>query len=144
VTVPRWLPLAVALALAAAFAAPTATGVGAVFTDAGTVGANDLTSDVLDPPTNFAAFPIALIRIDFAWTATPDAYAEGYHVYRATSAGGPYVEIAEVTPRASTAHSDSPGIGTFYYRVRAYAGSWESVGSATISCVALALAYVCV
>ena len=142
-TVPRWLPLALALALAAALATPAATGVGAVFTDAGAVGANDLTSDVLDPPTDFAAFPIALIQIDFTWTATPDTYAEGYHVVRATSAGGPYVEIAEVTPRTNTAHSDSPGIGTFYYRLRAYAGSWESVDSATISCVALALAYVC-
>ena len=64
---------------------------------------------------------------------TPDTYAAGYHLYRATSSGGTYTLVATITPRTTTTVVDDPGNGTFWYRLRAYFQSWESVDSNTVS-----------
>ena len=69
----------------------------------------------------------ATITVD--WTATTDTYATGHRVFRATSSGGPYTQIAEVTPQTTTTYVDSPAPGTYYYVVQAVAGTWTSVNS---------------
>ena len=48
---------------------------------------------------------------------------------RGTASGGPYSQIAEVTPRTTTTYTDSPADGTYYYVLRAFYQSWESVNS---------------
>lgn len=88
---------------------------------------NSISADTLDPPAGLAAGGTATVEL--TWTATPDAYATGYRVYRATASGGPYTEIATVTGQATTSYSDIPGTGTFYYVVRAYHSSWLSAAS---------------
>jgi hypothetical protein len=71
--------------------------------------------------------------VNLSWTATSSAWASGYRILRATSAAGPYSQIAQISPRTTTTYTDAPGAGTFHYRVRAYYGTttWESVDSNT-------------
>ncbi len=88
---------------------------------------NTLTTDALDPPTGLTATSGATITLD--WTATPDTYASGHRVLRSATSGGPYSQIAEVTPRTTTTYVDSPADGTYYYVVRAFYLSWESANS---------------
>jgi hypothetical protein len=101
--------------------------------------ANDaFTTDALDPPTSLAATGGSTVTL--TWTATTDTYAAGHSIYRATSAGGPYAQIAQVTPRTTTAFVDSPSTGTYYYRARAYFASWESADSNQVSAAVSAAA----
>ncbi|MCP3934560.1 MAG: hypothetical protein GY708_04215 [Actinomycetia bacterium] len=112
-------------ALAAALS--TVPHTSAAFTDITDNSGNALTSDTLDPPTSTAATGGADITID--WTATPDSYATGHRVYRSTSSGGPYTQIAQITPRTTVTHTDNPADGTYYYVVRSYYLGWESADS---------------
>ncbi len=103
---------------------PTALG---VFSSARLVSANAFSSDTLSPPTNLVATggcPIGL-----SWTATPKTYASGHRLLRGTASGGPYAQIAQVTPRTQTTYSDAVKAGTYYYVARAYFQNWESVNS---------------
>ena len=109
-----------------------ATVAGAAFGDPVTSTANLFATDTLDPPTALSA-TVAGTTVNLAWTATPDSYATGHRVLRGTVSGGPYTQIAQVTPRTTTTYADSPGVGTFYYVVRAYFQNWESVNSSQAS-----------
>jgi hypothetical protein len=98
------------------------------FTDTTETVGSSIAADVLDPPTALTATTGAAITLQ--WTATPDVYADGHRLLRSTTPGGPYVQIAETTPRTVETHVDSAPPGTYYYVVRAFAGAWESVDSA--------------
>src|SRR4030095_13748045 len=64
------------------------------------------------------------------WTATNDTYATGYEVYRSTTSGSGYAQVATVTPRTTTSTTNAPGAsGTFYYVLRSYFQNWRSVDS---------------
>ena len=69
-------------------------------------------------------------QIDLSWTAS--ATATGYYVKRATSAGGPYVTVAQVS---GTAYSDTSltASPTHYYVVSAINASGEGANSAEVS-----------
>ena len=67
--------------------------------------------------------------VNLSWDATDDDYASGHRVLRGTDSGGPYSQIAEVTPRTTTTYPDSPADGTYYYVLRAFYQSWESANS---------------
>ncbi len=95
------------------------------------VGDNTFSSDTLDSATGLGATGGSSINL--SWTATADTYAAGHRVFRATAAGGPYIQIAEVTPRITTTYTDNPAAGTYYYVVRAFYQSWESVNSNEVS-----------
>ncbi len=105
----------------------TAVSVYAIFTGSTSVTPNDFATDTLDPSSGLGATGGA--SIDLSWTATPDTYGSGHRVLRATTTGGPYTQIAEVTPRTTTDYTDSPADGTYYYVVRAFHQNWESVNS---------------
>jgi hypothetical protein len=122
----RLLPIALGLLLIG-LPAPTTL---ARYTDAA-VSTGTLRSDTLDPPTSLAAAGGSTIAL--SWAVTPDTYAAGYRLYRATSAGGTYTLVATIAPRSATSYVDDPGNGTFWYRLRAYVQSWESVDSNTVS-----------
>jgi len=99
----------------------------AVFTSSASNSSNALATDTLAPPTALTASGGASIVLN--WTATVKTYATGYHVLRGTADGGPYTQIAEVTPRTAVTYTDSPAPGTYYYVVRAYDQNWESANS---------------
>jgi hypothetical protein len=99
----------------------------AMFTTSAGVGSNNTTFDVLDPAPTLGAAGGSTATL--TWTITPDTYASGHRVFRGTASGGPYTQIAEVTPRATTMYVDSPASGTYYYVVRAFFQNWESVNS---------------
>jgi hypothetical protein len=105
----------------------TALSVYAIFTGSTSVPTNDFASDTLNPPTGLTATGGASASLN--WTATADTYASGHRVLRGTATGGPYTQIAEVTPRTTTTYIDSPAAGTYYYVARAFYQSWESINS---------------
>ena len=93
-------------------------------------------TDTLTPPTALSAAGGTTAML--TWTATVRTYATGYHVYRATALAGPYTLLATVTPRTTTMYTDAPAVGTYYYTVRAYYQSWESVDAGPVSAVVVA------
>ena len=117
----------IAFAVSAALVAPPMIQAQAAFTNAPDNTGNSWTGDTLAPPTGLTATGGATITLD--WTATIDSYATGHRILRSTSPGGPYTQIAEITPRTTTTHVDSPAAGTYYYVARAYYLGWESVNS---------------
>jgi hypothetical protein len=109
----------------------------AVMTDNETV-ASTFSTETLDPPTSFTATAALLLRVNLAWTVTVDARATGYQVFRATASGGPYTQVATVTPRSATTYQDTvPLPGQYYYVLRTYFGSWTSVTSNEASVIAV-------
>ncbi|HEU4760126.1 MAG TPA: hypothetical protein VFT91_09125 [Dehalococcoidia bacterium] len=126
----RWRALALATALVAV--ALSVFGTLALFTDTFVNGGNAFSTDTLDAPASVSAAPGAPApRVEVSWTATADTYAAGYRVRRATTSGGPYSPIAEVTPRTATTYTDTTVTGgtTYYYVVRSFYQSWQSADS---------------
>ena len=133
---PRWLTLATCLAalataVLALAATPSATRTGAYFNDVQAATAL-LDTDTLQPPTGLAA--TGGTSATLAWTSSPDAYASGYRVLRAIASGGPYSEIGTATPITATGYVDGPVIdGTYWYQAQTYAPSWESTAAGPVS-----------
>jgi len=109
----------------------------ATFVAASANPTNSFAADVLSGPTGLTA--IGGSDVQLSWTGSPDASVAGYRVFRSASSGGPYTQIAEVTPRTTTSHVDAPADGTYHYVVRAFVAGWESPqsneDSATVSTV---------
>jgi hypothetical protein len=100
----------------------------ALMTDTETVPAT-FTTETLDPPTNLNVSGPLLIKT-LTWTATVDTRATGYLVFRSATSGGPFTQIATVTPWTTTTYIDVVvGLGTRYYVLQSYYGSWTSVNS---------------
>ena len=116
-----------ALALGSAFASAT-------FGDPATSMSNVFSADVLNAPTALSA-TVAGTTVNLSWTGTSDTYASGHRVLRGTVSGGPYTQIAQITPRTTTTYANSTGGGTFYYVVRAYFQNWESADSNQVSAI---------
>ncbi len=115
---------------------PAGTSV-AIATDQETV-ASTITADVLDPPTNLlcnaglTTCSLAFVtKPTLTWTATPDTYATGYGVFRSTTSGSGYVQIAAVAGRTTTTYTDTTvsALTTYYYVVRSEAAVWTSAYS---------------
>ncbi|MDO8613335.1 MAG: hypothetical protein Q7R32_11020 [Dehalococcoidia bacterium] len=103
----------------------------AIWTGSFNNASNDFNTDTLNPPTSLAA-SVSGSSIKLDWTATPDTYADNYKVLRATAAGGPYSQIATVTPVTTATYTDSTAAaGTRYYYVlqTSEATNWLSVNS---------------
>lgn len=108
----------------------------AAFSDADTPTAT-VSTDTLAPPTSPSAS--GLVSVTVSWTATVRTYATGYRVYRATALAGPYSLVASVTPRTTTTYTETPALGTYYYTIRAYYQSWESIDAGPVSATVSAL-----
>lgn len=104
----------------------------ATLSDADTTTAT-FSTDTLAPPTGLSVTGGATAVLN--WTATAATYASGYNVYRATALAGPYSQVAAVAPRTTVTYTDSPPAGTWWYTVRAYYQSWESVDAVPVSTV---------
>ena len=124
---PRWalLPLLAILMVLATLAGTRVAF--ALFTNTQTVTGNAFSTATLAPPTGVTATGGASITLN--WTATTSTYATGYNVLRGTASGGPYTQIAQVTPRTTTTYPDTPAVGTYYYVLQSYVQNWLSVNS---------------
>ena len=131
--------LLLAAVLGAVAIAGSPRGLLALFRDPAPIAANVFSADTLNPPTAPAA--IGGQGVAISWTATADTYADGHRVFRATSSGGAYTQIAQVTPRTTTSYVDAPGAGTFYYVVRAFRVNWASANSSEVSAIVTQLLY---
>ena len=56
--------------------------------------------------------------VRLSWAGSSDSHLQGYHVYRSTSAGGPFVRVTE-NPVSGTSYTDNPAGGSYTYMVRA-------------------------
>ena len=106
-------------------------------TDAETVPST-FSTETLDPPANLNGSATLGLIVTLTWTPTVDLRATGYQVLRGTTSGGPYTQIATVTPRTTATYVDVPLVpGTYFYVLRTYYGPWTSVNSNQKSIVAL-------
>jgi alpha-tubulin suppressor-like RCC1 family protein len=117
--------LAVSVVIALVSTLSTTT---AAFTSATENVANSFTADTLAAPTSLTTTDG--ITISLSWTATTDSYATGHRIFRSSTPGGPYTQVAEVTPRSTVTYVDSPEPGIWYYVARSYYLGWESVDTA--------------
>jgi hypothetical protein len=116
----------------------------ALATDTETV-ASTITADTLNPPTILQCTGLPNCTVTFVtkptltWTATPDTYATGYQVWRSTTSGSGYAQVASVTPRTTTTWTDTTvaPLTTYYYVVRAVAGSWTSPFTSQVTATVL-------
>jgi len=123
--------LVVALVLSGVRAVPSL----ARFTDSATTS-GAFTADTLNPPTSLAVGAPVGLTATLTWTATSDTYATGYQLYRSTTSGSGYAFVKSVTGRATTTTTDTPLVpGTYYYVLKAVAGSWLSVNSNQVSVI---------
>jgi hypothetical protein len=102
-----------------------------VFTDSAGTTANAVATGGLNPPASIIATTSGNVILD--WDTSPSSNAAGYRIYRATSPGGPYSQIDEVTPGSTDTYTDSPGSGSFYYVLRSFYENWESNDSAEVT-----------
>jgi hypothetical protein len=89
------------------------------------------TAATLQPPTGVGAANGSTVTL--SWTASTSTGATGYIVERATASGGPYSQIATVTPLGATSYVDSPAAGTYWYRLSTYKGNWRSATTTPVS-----------
>ncbi|MGH2727903.1 MAG: hypothetical protein ACRDKS_13105 [Actinomycetota bacterium] len=105
----------------------------AFFTDSAPVGGNSFATATLQPPTGLAATAscqgLFTAKIVLSWTSA--SLADGYDVYRSTTNGGPYSNIAHVTGGSTTTYTNTNlNTGTtYYYVLRSTRNSWTSVNS---------------
>ena len=89
------------------------------------------TAATLQPPTGVSATGGPSVSV--TWTASTSTGATGYIVEGATASGGPYSQIATVTPLTATIYVDSPAAGTYWYRLSTYKGNWQSATTTPVS-----------
>ena len=94
-------------------------------------GAGDTTPP--SPPTGLVAVA-GVGSVDLMWNASPESDLAGYHVYRATTGGGPYARITGAL-LTDAFHTDSSSLGgtTYFYVVRAIDTSANESGNSNES-----------
>ena len=103
-----------------------------------TGGSTSVKTDVVAPPTNFAAAAAcAKLSVVFTWTASASTYTDGYEL-RYTANGTPHVHH----PRATVHHHDSyalsKGVTYVFTLASTSPSSWTSITNPTPASRALA------
>jgi hypothetical protein len=83
-----------------------------------TSASGPIATEALTAPTGLTATGTPTIAL--SWAASTSPKFTGTRVFRATTSGGPYAQVAQLASVATTTYSDTPGSGTFYYVVEAY------------------------
>ena len=65
-----------------------------------------ITAATLHPPTGLGA--VAGATVTLTWTPTVDPTAAGYYVFRSTTSGSGYAQIATVTPKTAATTTNTP------------------------------------
>lgn len=103
-----------------------------------TAASNTVSTATLQPPTGLGGTTSCsgpgTAQASLTWTATASAFADGYDVYRGTSNGGPYSNIAHVSGGATASYADpgplADGNKHYYYVLKSTFGtSWTSLNS---------------
>src|SRR5579862_683318 len=83
-------------------------------------------------PTNLVATPGNAV-VTLSWTASEGA--TGYNVKRATTDGGPYVQLADLSAPTANGYTDSSVTNgtTYYYVVQTLTAAGSSANSAQVS-----------
>ena len=124
----------------AAFLAVTALGLTGLSVTPASLAAGSFTASINNTTNTVGSATLAAPTlltlsgsVNLSWTATTSSYASGTRIFRATSSGGPYVQIAQLVGLSTTTYTDSPGTGVFFYVVVAYynanGANWTSVNS---------------
>jgi hypothetical protein len=124
---PRPIALLVAGLLALTVAVPVSLAI--LADQSSSTGA--FSAATLQPPTGVSA--TGGTSVTLSWTASTSSGATGYVVERASASGGPYSQIATVTPVSTTTYADSPAAGTYWYRLSTYIGNWQSATTTPVS-----------
>lgn len=137
-----WLLIALFVGVAIAWTASAATGrlfdTYAYFFDAASDTGNTITADILQPPSGLTATNPTTSTIDLAWTASPDAYATGYEIFRRVPPAGyggtatytrTEAQVNCVTPGDTSCTFQDTGLNDntqYCYQVRAAYLAWVS------------------
>ena len=100
------LPVPYVLAVGILLASVAATPISLARFTNGATSTGTFSTATLQPPTGVSATSGASIVL--AWTASTSSSATGYILERATALGGPYAQIATVTPVSVTGTVDNP------------------------------------
>ena len=133
---PRAVTLGVVtVALFAATACGAAVGkTTAFFIDSKPVKDNTFATTSAAPATSPSA-SAGITQVNLSWTASASGFVTGYDIFRsAGGAGGPFNKVGSVGP-ASGSYSDTGLVSstTYYYRVVAVAGNWNSAPTAVVT-----------
>lgn len=124
-------PLVLAVFIVASLAAPALAewGVSRPQTQSLTMG-------TLATPTGLTAVNGACVArtswpVNLSWTATTSTFADGYEIFRSTTAGGPYTSVATVNGQTTTTFTDTTPTynTTYYYVVQAKRNLWRGLSS---------------
>lgn len=95
-----------------------------------------VTAGTLAAPTGLTAVNGACVartswHVDLSWTASSSTFADGYEIFRSTTAGGPYTSLGTVSGQGTTTFTDTtPTLSTtYYYVVQAKRNLWLSPDS---------------
>ncbi len=105
-------------------------GAQALLSNTVSVASNSFTTATLQPPTSLSASASGS-SIILSWTATVSTYATSSAVMRSTTSGGPYSQIATVSPVITASYTDSSAVaGTrYYYVLQTVFQNWLSANS---------------
>jgi RHS repeat-associated protein len=78
-------------------------------------------------------------KINLSWTVSTSTDVTHQRIYRATGSGGPYTLISNIPNNTTSSHTDQAATAntTYYYIVRAYDGTQESINSVEVSGVSV-------
>lgn len=97
------------------------------------LGDPTLRMHVIRPATGVSVSLAARGQVNVTWTASPDInfanIDDGYIVYRASSANGPWTRLGSLAPVRSHGYVDFPPNGTYYYLVKATKMEGKSTAS---------------
>jgi len=103
----------------------------AAWTSSAAGSASARATTILPTGTLTATCGVVSASVKLDWAATSSPWADGYEVAWGTSPGGSYPTTA--TTPSLTYTTPALGIGTYYFVVRAYKGSWRSANSNEVS-----------
>lgn len=91
-------------------------------------------SSIAKPTSPNAVYTLASKAVVITWKASTTASVGGYNIYRSTTAGSGYTKIADTASSVLTFNDTSLKAGTtYYYVIRTYKGTLESVSSDEVS-----------
>jgi signal peptidase len=115
------VPTVVVVLVGSALAGTLVARSAATFTATAASTNSTISTAITGPPTALSADRVNG-RNTLTWTAPAWQPADGYRIYRATSAGQPYTQIAQV-PTGQTSYADAGGNANSVYQVRSVSGA---------------------
>ena len=116
-------------AISVGLASGVAGGAFASFTAPSESYGNRIIAADVVPPTAVSATGQAGGVAHITWTATATTFVTGYSIYRSATSGGPWTLAGTVSGRSTVQFDDTPGLGDWYYVVRATYQNWVSANS---------------